>query len=44
MTEIYDCSQLPADEQAAMDGGHGWITSMTGTLERLEALCANPPD
>ncbi|MEU8216413.1 hypothetical protein AB0C47_11655 [Micromonospora taraxaci] len=39
VTETYDCSPLPADERAAMDGGRSWITSMTTTLERLEAVC-----
>ncbi|MEO3769241.1 SRPBCC family protein [Micromonospora sp. B9E7] len=44
VTETYDCSELPADEQAAMDGGRSWVTSMTATLERLEALCTNVRD
>ncbi|GAB4106316.1 hypothetical protein GCM10028790_53350 [Micromonospora taraxaci] len=39
VTETYDCSPLPADERAAMDDGRSWITSMTATLERLEASC-----
>ena len=37
VTEIYDCSRVPADERAAMQGGRIWIDAMTDTLARLEA-------
>lgn len=39
VTEIYDCSRLPEDTRAGMDGGRMWIEAMTRTLERLDALC-----
>ena len=39
VTEIYDCSRLPADERAGMDNGRCWIDSMAATLERLDQLC-----
>jgi hypothetical protein len=42
VTETYDCSQAPEDERAAMDNGQVWIEAMTGTLERLDALCTRP--
>jgi uncharacterized protein YndB with AHSA1/START domain len=38
VTEVYDCSRAPEDEQVAMDGGRIWVDSMIKTLERLEAL------
>ena len=37
MTEIYDCSRVPADERDAMRGGRIWIDAMTQTLVLLEA-------
>jgi hypothetical protein len=40
VTEVYDCSRVPADEREDMDNGRVWIDSMTKTLERLDALCA----
>jgi hypothetical protein len=40
VTEIYDCSQAPADERAGLDDGKFWIEAMTQTLARLDALCA----
>lgn len=40
VTEIYDCSGVPANARAGMDGGRVWIGGMTSTLERLEALCS----
>jgi uncharacterized protein YndB with AHSA1/START domain len=39
VTEIYDCSQAPADERAGMDDGKVWAAAMAQTLERLDALC-----
>jgi uncharacterized protein YndB with AHSA1/START domain len=39
VTEIYDCSAVPAEAQAEMDGGRIWIEGMARTLERLEELC-----
>ncbi|MEV7331938.1 sigma-70 family RNA polymerase sigma factor [Micromonospora sp. NPDC093244] len=40
VTEIYDCSHVPEDRRESMDGGRIWLTSMTETLQRLDALCA----
>jgi RNA polymerase sigma-70 factor, ECF subfamily len=40
VTETYDCSRAPEDKRAGMDNGKVWIESMTKTLERLDALCA----
>jgi hypothetical protein len=40
VTEIYDCSRAPHDEQVSMDGGRVWADSMAETLERLDLLCA----
>ncbi len=40
VTEVYDCSRVPADQRASMDGGRVWIESMAETLERLERVCA----
>ncbi|MGP7996572.1 MAG: hypothetical protein ACLPKI_04440 [Streptosporangiaceae bacterium] len=42
VTEIYDCSQAPEGERAGMDNGKIWVEAMTETLERLDALCAQP--
>jgi hypothetical protein len=42
VTEIYDCSQAPAEERAGMQNGQVWTESMAKTLERLDALCARP--
>jgi hypothetical protein len=39
VTEIYDCSRAPEEEQAKMGNGKVWIESMTETLTRLDALC-----
>lgn len=38
--ESYDCSTVPAEEQAAMDGGRCWLPAMTDTLARLDEVCA----
>ncbi|HLH99398.1 MAG TPA: hypothetical protein VKV06_01335 [Acidimicrobiales bacterium] len=38
VTEVYDCSQAPADGQAEMDGGRCWLDAMTQTLDRLDRL------
>jgi uncharacterized protein YndB with AHSA1/START domain len=43
VTEIYDCSQAPAQERAGMDDGRVWTEGMVRTLERLDALCARQP-
>ena len=40
VTEIYDCSRVPAGERAGMDGGNVWIESMSRTLERLDAVAS----
>lgn len=40
VTEIYDCSRVPAEARTGMDGGKVWIEGMTGTLGRLAAACA----
>jgi len=40
VTEIYDCSRVPGDERASIDGGRIWVPSMTETLKRLDVLCA----
>jgi hypothetical protein len=42
VAEIYDCSQVPPEERAGMQNGQVWTESMTRTLERLDALCAQP--
>jgi hypothetical protein len=39
VTEIYDCSRVPAAERAGMDNGRSWIDSMAQTLERLDRIC-----
>ena len=41
VTEIYDCSRVPAAERAGMDNGRAWIDSMTQTLERLDRICTS---
>jgi uncharacterized protein YndB with AHSA1/START domain len=35
VTESYDCSRAPAEEQAGMRDGKVWVSSMERTLERL---------
>jgi hypothetical protein len=39
VTEIYDCSRVPADGREDMENGRIWIESMARTLQRLDALC-----
>jgi uncharacterized protein YndB with AHSA1/START domain len=39
VTESYDCSAVPADQQASLDEGRIWLDSMTRTLERLDQVC-----
>ncbi len=39
VTEIYDCSRAPADDQTGMDGGRIWMEGMRETLKRLEEAC-----
>lgn len=40
VTEIYDCSGVPAKDRESMQGGRIWIESMAATLERLDAVCS----
>jgi len=40
VTEIYDCSEAPADLRAGMDDGRSWEPSMVRTLDRLDEICA----
>jgi hypothetical protein len=44
VSEIYDCSQAPAEERAGIQDGAVWSDSMAKTLERLDALCASVGD
>jgi hypothetical protein len=39
VTESYDCSRVPAEEQASMDGGRVWLEGMARTLELLGEAC-----
>ena len=39
VTEIYDCSAVPADARAGMSDGEVWADDMARTLERLDAAC-----
>ncbi len=39
VTEIFDCSQVPADQREDIDNGNIWVEGMHQTLERLDALC-----
>jgi RNA polymerase sigma-70 factor, ECF subfamily len=41
VTHRYDCSQVPEQDRARMDGGRIWLESMTGSLQRLEKLVAS---
>ena len=41
VTEIYDCSAVPADERAGMNDGEVWADDMARTLERLDAACTS---
>jgi hypothetical protein len=43
VTEIYDCSRVPAAERTGMDNGRTWIDSMAETLERLDRICTGSP-
>ena len=43
VTEIYDCSNAPADARAGMREGHVWTEGMMQTLDRLAALCTVHP-
>jgi hypothetical protein len=40
VTEVFDCSRVPADQRPDIDYGRIWVESMARTLERLDALCA----
>ena len=39
VTEIYDCSRVPAEQRAGMNDGRVWMDSMAETLERLDRAC-----
>lgn len=39
VTEIYDCSGVPADARADMSNGEVWADGMARTLQRLDAAC-----
>jgi hypothetical protein len=39
VTEIYDCSGVPANARADMSDGEVWTDGMARTLERLDAAC-----
>jgi hypothetical protein len=39
VTEIYDCSRVPAEARLGMDDGAVWTEDMARTLERLDAAC-----
>ena len=39
VTHRYDCSRIPVEERAPMDGGRMWLEAMAGTLQRLDELC-----
>jgi uncharacterized protein YndB with AHSA1/START domain len=39
VTEIYDCSRAPEEEQVGMDEGKIWARTMAETLERLDRAC-----
>ncbi len=38
VTETYDCTRAPEWLRKAVKGGARWMTSMTGTLEKLDTL------
>ena len=38
VTETYDCTRAPEWLRKAVKGGARWITSMAGTLEKLDTL------
>jgi uncharacterized protein YndB with AHSA1/START domain len=42
VTEIYDCSQAPAEERAGIGNGSIWTEAMVETLARLDGLCTGP--
>lgn len=39
MTEIFDCSRVPADQRADIDHGNIWLDGIRDTLARLDHLC-----
>jgi hypothetical protein len=39
VTEIYDCSRLPAEARLGINDGEIWADGMARTLERLDAAC-----
>ena len=41
VTEIYDCSRVPAELRASVDAGRAWLAAMAASLERLEELCTS---
>jgi hypothetical protein len=44
VTEIYDCSRVPAQARADMSDGEVWADDMARTLERLAAACTKTAD
>jgi uncharacterized protein YndB with AHSA1/START domain len=44
VVETYDCSRATDEVTTAIDHGRAWLTSMTRSLERLDALCTEPID
>ena len=44
VTEIYDCSLVPAATRRNMDDGEVWAGDMARTLERLDAACTRTDD
>ena len=39
VTEIFDCSRVPEDQQVDIDYGSIWVDDMRQTLDRLDQLC-----
>ena len=44
VTEVYDCSLVPAATRRNMDDGEVWAGDMARTLERLDAACTRTDD
>jgi hypothetical protein len=42
VTEIFDCSRVPADQRVDIDNGNIWVEDMHQTLERLDQLVTRP--
>jgi hypothetical protein len=39
VTEIYDCTRIPAVDRERMNNGAAWIEAMTSSLRRLDEVC-----